>query len=129
MLRSEYWANTPARTGNAQSPLEDEDDDEDGPQLWWGEAPAGLKDLAKEGHVPQDIASNASDLPSRVCQLTGRLIYPRQRPLSHTGWQPLNGSAALDTIHHRLRARLVALRTTSVLIGASPHHSRASARV
>jgi len=64
-----------------------------------------------------------------VCQLTGRLIYPRQRPLSKTGWQHLNGSAALDTDHHRLRTRLVALRTTSVLIGASPHQSRGSAHI
>ena len=66
---------------------------------------------------------------SRVRQLTGRLIYPRQRPLSKTGVATTHGSAALDTIHHRLRAPLAALRTTSVLIGASPHHSRGSAHI
>src|SRR5258708_13219495 len=41
------------------------------------------------------------------------------------GAPPLNGSAALEKNHHRLRTRSVALRTRPVLIGASPpYHFR-----
>jgi hypothetical protein len=45
----------------------------------------GLKDFAGESNFPQDTGSNATDLPSRVCQLPAQVDLSKTNTAGRTG--------------------------------------------